>query len=366
MKKIYELNLEVETEVFRCSNLPNGVGEIWFHFDSSILVELTRYFVDKKIEGLNEDFIRLVKLLSSNNINISPIAILETARDKAEGNNLNRGRGVSHTHALLMAQCVDIEKSDLSTQKWLLSESRVSYLLSQHKNYVAGSLIELAEKIFLDIKKGAAKTNNFSRLRSSAALALTAAWRANKFNGPLCKKLEFFRSEIPDRPYLPKIIDYCIHLISLSATEDLLQGGLRKIATELDNTTMDIVLFELFQMGHFSEPFDDLKIAGAMFTCDKNMYYFAKLGRPLILALPGYYQRIYYPDFSYLRHDKKSLQIARSYFNLSSPDEVRDFLLQQLQESEKIGLEDQIKFANQILSNDFSRYAVFKSFAAYQ
>src|SRR6266496_6384410 len=118
MKRIYQLNLEQETEIFRCSSLPENIGEIWFHFDSSIFIELTNYFIDRKLQYLGTDFISLVNLISKSNINILHVAVLEAARIKSKENSLNTELGISHLHAFLIAQCIDLEKSNLQTQNW--------------------------------------------------------------------------------------------------------------------------------------------------------------------------------------------------------------------------------------------------------
>lgn len=358
MTKIYQLNLRENVDVFSVSNLPQLIGEEWFFFDSSVFVGLTNSLIDGKavLEG---DFLALARLLSTRNINIHPLAILEAAKDSSGNKTYCEERGIKHLHSMLLAQALDFwgEKTDHPFQ---ISEAKSSYILNQYSNYKASSLVELATLMFNDLFL----KNPPERCQQSIQISepfLTAAREANLIKGTVFQKLQFFFDNIPPKPRLPKILDYCVRMIVLSNREPLLGGALKKVKRELQNSAWDIALFELSQLGNFSEPFEDLRPLGTLFTCDTNMYYYAKLGRPLVISIPGFTGRIYYPDLSFLKEDKKALDLVREKFQINTPMDLREILIQKVAEKKTdLSQEDFAKAVMSIVSTDFSKYSIYK------
>ena len=170
-------------------------------------------------------------------------------------------------------------------------------------------------------------------------------------------------------PYCPKIVDYCIRLILEKPSNDsLINGALRKIGNELENSSWDIAIFEQSQLGNFLEPFQDIKPYGIFYTCDNNQYYYARLGRPLIVNVLNNYSRVYYPDLRFENLDNKSLQIIKDYFAPRFPENADDFKDQLINK-----IKDDLRKAGDLIGShtfiqslekiDFSEFPVYQFFS---
>lgn len=367
MNKIYEIPLEKNKDIISYSSLSHIIREIWFLFDSSVLVRFSNFFMDRKKISfeLKDSFIKLVALLSHNNINIHYLPLFEAAKGPESFKlPLNRELGIKHIHALLIAQCIDLEHFNFDEREWRISKKREKFIIDAHQKG-GNNLEELAKIMYDELVKGELQAflNGLKSFNEECVFPyLNSLRNANLEGGSNVEKLEIFFSGLKNTRYCPKIADYCMRVLLLSHKEPLLKGALRKIKTEIENTAIDFALFEMASLSNFREPFTDIKPMVNFFTCDNNLYYYANLGHPLVINLPNLNEHIYYPDMSYIAHDKKIITLAKDFFKMSNLNDIKDLVIAEVnKEINKIGwTKKNIEVFNEIKNIDLSDLIVYK------
>jgi len=372
-KKIYKVPLEERIDIISYIDKPHLVREIWLFFDSSVFILLTNFFVKKEqlSPELKEDFSNLIHLLSGDNLNVHPLSLIEAGRDRSGGEmKFNERKWIDHLYALLIAQCVDLENSSFdSPDSWKVSKAREEFILSEFRyQYNCLTISELAVSLYRSLSETSHKLlKETIKFNDKASLPfLRAAHQCNIEGRDNHQKLSIFFDLIKDESYCAKIVDYCIRIILESASEPLLKKALNKIKKEPENTAWDIAIFEQAQLANFLEPFTDLKPIVTFYTCDKNLYYYSQLGRPLVIKILKEYSRVYYPDLSFIR-EKKDLRLIKNYFDnhfYKNPEDLRCQIIDDIREDlNGIPLNDDItQFLAKIQCVNFSEFVVFKNF----
>lgn len=374
-KNIYRIDLEEGVDILSYSNKPHLKREIWLFFDSSVFVELTNFFV-KKTEVANRhksDFKNLVSYLSTTNINIHPLSLIEAAREKKNTGKLNEQRWIDHLYGVLLAQCVSIEVSSLETPfDWTISREREKFILGEYAYlYPATSLDQLAVHIFRNIFGEIEQTLAFTIQYNEKVVSpfLKAIRYANSQGRKNFEKLEIFFAQISNLPFCPKIVDYCLRLILEKPSEEsLINGALAKIGSELENSAWDISIVEQSQFGNFSEPFEDIKPIGIFYTCDGNQYYYGKLGRPLIINILNKCSRIYFPNLQFEKVDRKSIQLIINYYGSRFPEDpnvlksiIIDDAKAELHKKGELNVGN--AFIEKLEEMDFSKFSIYRFFS---
>lgn len=375
MTKILEIPIEEKIDIISFSIHSHFLREIWLFLDTSIFVRLTDYFIDKKPLKLDfiESFKNFVSLLSTQNLNIQHFSLFEASKKNGIiGVEMNDELAVKHIQSMIIAQCVDLQKSSFETSdSWVISQKRMEHILSQYK-FESNNIEDLANKIYASYKAGLNKNffDTIANYKNKAVVPFLEAIRhANMIDGNISEKLNTFFAQIENRklPYCPRIVDYCIRLVLLSGKDPLLKGALKKIKTEIDNTAIDFALFELAKISNFSEPFPDIKPIVSFFTCDRNMYYYARLGHPLQINLPNLKESVYFPDLSYLKDNRELIEILLKYFKINPPEELKEFVLEKIKEFISIaGWTESNKVTFQNISRiDFKELEIYKYYYQY-
>ena len=308
--------------------------EIWYLFDTFVYCRLNDFIEtgDTSCDKLDD----LIRNLSTSNINTHPLTFFEAAKSNPINFlPLNRNEAIKYIETILKSQCVDL---NYSLTERVFSNNRIDFILNEFE-FKADSIENLSEQLYVSFEPmfTTIVANKLKEFKEGFVRPIISkCYDSNKLSCDRLTKIDAFLDSLDDLPYCPKIVDFCLHLLLKSDSEPLLKGFFKKMKTELENTLNDIAICEMSTIANFLNPFKNIRPHITFFTTDKNLHYYSKLGKPLILIQPdNTFQRLYYPDLNSLNITKKEKAIIKKYFRGHNKDEFVEILTQTYNFSEK-------------------------------
>ena len=326
---LYFQRINSDLDTLNFGNGNSDSKEIWHIFDTSVFCRLNEFFETGVCSCANMS--KLLFQLSSLNINIHPLSIFEAAKNNSiDFLPLNKAKAIELIQALIKAQCIDL---DYPLEDRKLSDKRIRYITDQYP-FKTNDIEDLSNKIFEVCEIGVNKyfAEKIKQFKETIIRPIIfKCYEANKLSSDRHTKISTFLDGLNSYPYSPKLVDFCLHLLVKSDSEPLLKGFFKKIKTESENTLTDIAISEMVMVANFLNPFTDLRPQVDFFTTDKNLFYYSKLGRPLVVISPDdSFQRFYYPDINLLRLTNKEKETVKEYFKGHNIDEFIEIISQKL------------------------------------